>query len=72
MQIRIICVGKIKEKFYRDAVAEYLKRLSRYAKIQIEECSDEKTPEEASPAERTRILGKKGSEFFQKSEIVIM
>ena len=66
MQIRIICVGKIKEKFYRDAVAEYLKRLSRYAKIQIEECSDEKTPEEASPAERTRILGREGERILSK------
>ena len=38
--IKIICVGKIKEKFYRDAIAEYLKRLSKYHKIVIEELPD--------------------------------
>ena len=38
--IKIICVGKIKEKFYRDAIEEYLKRLSKYTKIEIIECHD--------------------------------
>ena len=38
--IKIICVGKIKEKFYRDAIEEYLKRLSKYTKIDIIECHD--------------------------------
>ena len=38
--IKIICVGKIKEKFYRDAIAEYLKRLNKYHKIVIEELPD--------------------------------
>ena len=38
--IKIICVGKIKEKFYRDAIAEYLKRLTKYHKIVIDEVSD--------------------------------
>ena len=38
--IKIICVGKIKEKFYRDAIEEYLKRLSKYTKIEIIECKD--------------------------------
>ena len=38
--IKIICVGKIKEKFYRDAILEYQKRLTRYAKIEIIELSD--------------------------------
>lgn len=66
MLIKIICVGKIKEKFYRDAVLEYTKRLSRYAKIEIVECADEKTPDNASTElcdqikrrEGERILGK--------------
>lgn len=48
MQYTILCVGKIKEKFYTDAVNEYKKRLSRYAKVDIIEVSDEKTPEQAS------------------------
>ena len=38
--IKIICVGKIKEKFYRDAIEEYLKRLSKYEKVEIIECKD--------------------------------
>ena len=48
MKITILCVGKIKEKFYRDAVAEYEKRLSRYCKLEIVEVADEKTPDNAS------------------------
>lgn len=38
--IKILCVGKVKEKFYRDAIQEYLKRLSKFTKIQIIECKD--------------------------------
>jgi 23S rRNA (pseudouridine1915-N3)-methyltransferase len=38
--IKIICVGKIKEKFYRDAIEEYLKRLSKYTKFEIIEVDD--------------------------------
>lgn len=41
--IRIICVGKIKEKFYKDAVEEYLKRISKYTKLEIIEVEDEAT-----------------------------
>lgn len=41
--IRIICVGKIKEKFYKDAVGEYLKRISKYTKLEIIEVEDEAT-----------------------------
>jgi len=48
MQITIISVGKIKEKFYRDAIDEYSKRLSRYCKLKIIEVDDEKTVEGAS------------------------
>ena len=48
MKITILCVGKIKEKFYRDAVAEYEKRLSRYCRFEVTEVADEKTPDHAS------------------------
>ena len=54
MKITIIAVGKIKEKFYTQAVAEYSKRLSRYCKLQIIEVADEKTPDNAS--EKTNML----------------
>lgn len=48
MNIDIICVGKIKEKYLSDAIAEYSKRLSRYCNLNIFEVSDEKTVENAS------------------------
>ena len=48
MNIDIICVGKIKEKYLNDAIAEYSKRLSRYCTLRILEVSDEKTVENAS------------------------
>ena len=48
MKITILCVGKCKEKYMQQAVAEYVKRLSRYVKMQIIEVPDEKTPEGAS------------------------
>ena len=48
MKITILTVGKIKEKYLRDAIAEYSKRLSRYAKLEIIEVADEKTPDNAS------------------------
>ena len=55
MKITILCVGKIKEKFYRDALDEYAKRLSRYCKLQVIEVADEKTPDQASQAEEEQI-----------------
>ncbi len=45
-KINIVCVGKIKEKFYRDAIEEYLKRLSRFARIEIKEVGECRTLEE--------------------------
>lgn len=44
--IRIICIGKIKEKFYRDAIEEYLKRLKKYTKVELIEVPDTKTDNE--------------------------
>ena len=48
MNITFVTVGKIKEKYFRDAVAEYQKRLSKYCKLDIIEVADEKTPDKAS------------------------
>ena len=48
MKITLLTVGKIKEKFLRDAIAEYSKRLSKYCKLEIIEVADEKTPDHAS------------------------
>ena len=60
MNISIICVGKIKEKFYREAIYEYSKRLSRYCKLDIVEVTDEKAPDNASQKEEVQIKDKEG------------
>lgn len=65
MNISILCVGKIKEDFYRSAVAEFEKRLSRYCKLQIVEVTDEKTPESASAAFEEQIKEKEGMRLFK-------
>ena len=66
MKITILCVGKIKEKFYRDAIGEYSKRLSRYCKLQIIEVADEKTPESASAAMEEQIREKEGQRLLDR------
>ena len=55
MKITVIAVGKIKERFYREAVAEYEKRLSRYCKLEIIQVEDEKTPDRTGQALETEI-----------------
>lgn len=60
MKITILTVGKIKEKFYRDAVSEYSKRLGRYCRLEIKEVADEKTSEQASAAEEAIVKQKEG------------
>ncbi|MCI5958840.1 MAG: 23S rRNA (pseudouridine(1915)-N(3))-methyltransferase RlmH [Lachnospiraceae bacterium] len=66
MKITIISVGKIKEKFYREAIAEYAKRLSSYCKFEIIELQDEKTPDKAS-AETERLIKEKEAERIMKA-----
>lgn len=66
MNITVICVGKIKEKFFTDAVNEYLKRLSRFAKTQVIEVKDEKIPENASGKECELVLEKEGEAILSK------
>ncbi len=60
MQIKIISVGKLKEKYWRDACSEYLKRLSSYAKVEIVEVAEERIPEEPSPGEMEKGKTKEG------------
>ncbi len=64
MKITVISVGKIKEKFYRDAILEYEKRLSRYCKFQIIEVSDEKTPDKMSEIEENQIKEKEADRIL--------
>ena len=65
MKITCIAVGKVKEKYYTDAVKEYAKRLSRYCKLEIVELADEKTPDGASEAEEAAILGREGERILK-------
>lgn len=65
MKVTILTVGKIKEKFYRQAIEEFEKRLSRYCKMEIIEVTDEKTPERASEAEEVQIKEKEGQRLLK-------
>lgn len=60
MKITVLTVGKIKEKYFTDAIKEYSKRLSRYCKLEIIEVADEKTPDNASAHEEDLIRQKEG------------
>ena len=64
MKITILCVGKVKEKYFRDAIAEYVKRLSRYAAVDVVEVADEKTEENASEREIAAVLEKEGKRLL--------
>lgn len=66
MKISIITVGKIKEKYFIDAVSEYKKRLQAYAEIEIIEVADEKIPDKASLKEEELIKRKEGDKLLQK------
>ena len=65
MRITIVCVGKLKEKYWQDAIAEYSKRLSRYHKLEIVELSDEKAPETMSPAQEEEVKKKEGERILK-------
>jgi 23S rRNA (pseudouridine1915-N3)-methyltransferase len=74
MRITILSVGRIKEKYLRDAIAEYSKRLSRYCRLEITEVPDEKTPDRASEAEEQQIKKTEGErllKYVRDSDYVI-
>ena len=65
MKITILCVGKIKEKYFTGAIEEYSKRLSRYCKLEIIEVADEKTPDGASEALEEQIKQKEAERLMK-------
>ena len=65
MNITLVTVGKIKEKYYRDAIAGYQKRLSRYCKLDIVEVADEKTPDRASEVLENQIKQKEAERILK-------
>lgn len=64
MRIRLVTVGKIKERYFEDAIAEYAKRLSRYCKLDIIQVADEKTPDGAGAALEKQIKDKEGQRIL--------
>lgn len=66
MNIHIISVGKIKEKYLKQGLAEFEKRLRPYCKLKINEVADEQAPEQLSEKELTQVKQKEGERILQK------
>ena len=65
MKITLISVGKIKEKYLKDAIAEYAKRLGKYCRLEIIEVADEKTPDQASETVEEGIRAKEAERILK-------
>ena len=66
MKIKLVTVGKLKEKYLKDGIAEYSKRISRFAAVEMIELADEKTPDRASDSENQKILELEGNRILSK------
>ena len=66
MKIKIVTVGKLKEKYLKDGIAEYSKRISRFATVEMVELADKKTPDRASDSENEKILDLEGNRILSK------
>lgn len=66
LNIKIVCVGKLKEKYFKQGIAEYAKRLSKFCKFQIVEVPDEKAPEKLSDAEMEKVKEIEGERILSK------
>ena len=66
MKIRIICIGKLKEKYWREAVREYCKRISGFCNIEIIELKESKLPGNASKADEKNVICKEGESILKK------
>ena len=65
MNVRVVCVGKLKERFFEDACAEFGKRLTRYCSLEIAEVADEKAPESLHPADEALVKEKEGKRILK-------
>ncbi len=66
IKITVIAVGKLKEKYLKEGINEYVKRLSRFCDIEIQEVGDEQAPENLSPAQEKQIKGKEAERIVKK------
>lgn len=66
MNIKIVCVGKLKEKYFKLGIAEYSKRLTRFCKFNIVQVPDEKAPENLSPAQMDEVKEVEGRRILSK------
>lgn len=66
MKIKVVTVGKLKEKYLKDGISEYSKRISRFAKLEMIKLADEKTPDRASESENQKILEIEGQRILSK------
>lgn len=66
MNIKIICIGKLKEKYWTEAVAEYVKRISRFARIEIIELKETRISDRPSEAEEESVKKSEGAEILKK------
>ena len=65
MTVRVVCVGKLKEKYFEDACAEFQKRLSRFVTLEIVELADEKAPESLHPKDEDLVREKEGKRILK-------
>jgi 23S rRNA (pseudouridine1915-N3)-methyltransferase len=65
MNIRIVCVGKLKESYLKDAQKEYLKRLSRFCRIEVIEADEEKAPDDANASQEKKIRQKEAERIVK-------
>ena len=68
MTIRILCGRRLQEEYYRDAIAELMKRMGRYAAAEVIEVAEEKAPEGLSQAEKEQILANEGERLLGKTD----
>ncbi len=74
MKIKIACVGKLKDRFCKEAADEYRKRLSRFCSLEICEVGDEKAPESLSPAQERQVMDREGERLLgriQPNEYIV-
>ena len=66
MNIQVICIGKLKEKYWVDGIKEYSKRLSRFCNLDIVELKESRLPDNASPAEEEKVKVEEGKSILGK------